>query len=467
MFSKRTLRSAAGGSGVALIAVTAALVAATTPSAHAADTPLRTLAEAKGVYMGTALTAGELTGTSASIASTQFDEVTPGNEMKWDTVEPTRGTYNWGPGDQIVGFAQQHGMQVRGHNLVWHSQLPGWLTSGSFTNTQVHDLMVKHVTDEVTHYKGEVVHWDVVNEPFNEDGSYRSDLWYNQIGPSYIADALTAAHAADPAAKLYLNDYNTEGENAKSNAMYTLVKSLKQQGVPIDGVGFQAHFILGQVPSDFEANLQRFADLGVDVAVTELDVRMATPASAANLQQQAADYTKVVNDCLGVTRCQGITVWGFNDATSWVPSTFPGQGAATPYDTNYQPKPAYYAIQTALGGGGTTSPPTSPPGGGTCAVSYTANEWNTGVTANVTVTSASALNGWTVVLTYPGGSRTVTQAWNATVTQSGGTVSATNLSYDGAVAAGGSVSFGFNADWSGSDPKPSGATLNGTACTVS
>ncbi|SEF46868.1 endo-1,4-beta-xylanase (glycosyl hydrolase family 10) [Actinacidiphila yanglinensis] len=472
MFSKRTLRSAVGGSGVALLAVTAALVAVAMPSAHAADTPLRTLAEAKGIYMGTALMANELTGTSASIASTQFDEVTPGNEMKWDTVEPTQGTYNWGPGDQIVSFAQQHGMQVRGHNLVWHSQLPNWLTSGSFTNTQVHDLMIKHVTDEVTHYKGKVIHWDVVNEPFNEDGTYRSDIWYNQIGQSYIADALTAAHAADPAAKLYINDYNIEGENAKSNAMYNLVKSLKQQGVPIDGVGFQAHFILGQIPSDFEANLQRFADLGVDVAVTELDVRMNTPATAANLQQQASDYTKVVDDCLGVSRCQGITVWGFNDATSWVPSTFPGQGAATPYDENYQPKPAYYAIQTALGGSGSTTPPTSPPttppgGGGACTVGYATNEWSTGVTANITVTSASAVNGWTVVLTYPGGSRTVTQAWNATVTQNGSTLTAKNLSYNGTLAAGGSATFGFNANWSGSDPKPSGATLNGTACTVS
>ncbi len=182
-----------------------------------------------------------------------------------------------------------------------------------------------------------------------------------------------------------------------------------------------------------------------------------------------------MNDCLGVTRCQGVTVWGFNDATSWVPGTFPGQGAATPYDENYQPKPAYYAIQSALGGTTTTTPPTSPPttppttppGGGACTVTYSVNEWTTGFTANITVTSASAVDGWTVALTYPGGSRTVTQAWNATVTQSGSTVTANNLSYNGAVAAGGTATFGFNADWSGSDPRPTAATLNGTACTVS
>jgi endo-1,4-beta-xylanase len=467
MVSKRALRSAIGGSGAALLAATAALIAVTIPSAHAADPPLRDLAAAKGVYMGTALMASELSGTSASIAGTQFNSVTPGNEMKWDTVEPSRGTYNWAPGDSIVNFAQAHSMQVRGHNLVWHNQLPNWLTSGSFSNDELHSILIKHVTDEVTHYKGKVVHWDVVNEPFNEDGTFRSDLWYNQLGVSYIADAFKAAHAADPAAKLYLNDYNVEGAGAKSDGMYNLVKSLKQQGVPIDGVGFQAHLIVGQVPSTFKANLQRFADLGVDVAITELDVRMQTPSDASKLQQQASDFAAVVNDCLGVTRCVGITVWGFTDATSWVPSTFPGQGAANLYDENYQPKPAYAAVRTALGGTTTTTPPSTPPPSGGCVVTYGVNQWNTGFTANVTVKNngTAPVSGWTLKWTFAPG-QTVTQAWNATVTQSGTAVTATNVSYNGTIAAGGTTSFGFNANWSGSNPAPTGFTLNGAACTT-
>lgn len=442
--------------------------------------------------MGTAVTASKLSGTYADIAGLQFNSITPGNEMKWDAVEKTRGTYNWSGGDAVVNFAQPRYMQVRGHNLVWHSQLPGWLTSGSFSNTDLHSILVKHVTDEVTHFKGKITHWDVVNEPFNEDGTYRADLWYNQLGVSYIADALTAARAADPAAKLYVNDYNIEGTGAKSDGMYNLVKSLKQQGVPIDGVGFQGHFILGQVPSTFKANLQRFADLGVDVAITELDIRMTTPATATTLQQQANDYTTVVNDCLGVSRCKGITVWGFTDSDSWVPSTFPGQGAATPYDENYQPKPAYYAIQTALGGSGTgTTPPSSPtaPGtppttqppvtptsttptpaqpGSTCAVNYAVNQWNTGFTANITLTTTSAADGWVVKWTQSGGTQTVTQAWNATITKSGTTYTATNLSYNNRLpSGGGTVTFGFNADWSGSNPAPTGFTFNGLACTLS
>ena len=170
------------------------------------------------------------------------------------------------------------------------------------------------------------------------------------MGSGYIADALRTAHAADPNAQLYLNDYNIEGENAKSNAMYNLVSSLLSQGVPINGVGLESHFIAGQVPSSMLANMQRFAALGVDVAITELDDRIQLPASNANLQQQASDYATVVNDCLAVSRCVGVSQWGVGDADSWVPGTFPGWGAATMYDQNYQPKPAYNATLSALGG---------------------------------------------------------------------------------------------------------------------
>ena len=183
------------------------------------------------------------------------------------------------------------------------------------------------------------------------------------MGSGYIADALRTAHAADPGAQLYLNDYNIEGENAKSNAMYSLVQSLLAQGVPINGVGFESHYIVGQVPSSLLANMQRFAALGVNVAVTELDDRIQLPASTASLNQQATDYATVVRDCLQVSRCVGVSQWGVGDADSWIPGTFPGWGAATMYDQNYQPKPAYSATLSALGGssstGGATGPITS------------------------------------------------------------------------------------------------------------
>jgi len=273
---------------------------------------------------------------------------TPENEMKWDTVQPSQNTFNFGPGDQIVSFAQSHNDRVRGHNLVWHQQLPGWV-SGLPTN-QVQAAMENHITQEVTHYKGKIYAWDVVNEPFNEDGSLHSDPFLTAMGTGYIADALRTARAADPNAKLYLNDFNIEGSGAKSNGMFNLVQSLKQQGVPIDGVGFESHFILGQIPSSLQSNMQRFAALGVDVAITELDVRMQLPADNNKLAQQATDFSNVVKACMAVSRCVGITQWDVGDQDSWVPGTFSGQGAATMFDDNYNPKPAYTAVQTALGG---------------------------------------------------------------------------------------------------------------------
>jgi endo-1,4-beta-xylanase len=260
--------------------------------------------------------------------------VTPGNEMKWDATEPTRGSFSFTRGDQIVSFAQAHGQRVRGHTLVWHSQLPGWVTGGGFNAATLTSIMQNHIANVAGHYAGHLYAWDAVNEPFNEDGTRRASVFQTTIGDGYIATALRAARAADPAAKLYINDFNTDGVNAKSTAMFNLAQSLKQQGVPLDGVGIQGHLILGQVPSSLQQNIQRFADLGLDVAITELDIRMTLPATAAMLTQQAANYATVVNACLAVTRCVGVTTWGVGDADSWIPGVFSGQGAAMLFDTN-------------------------------------------------------------------------------------------------------------------------------------
>jgi endo-1,4-beta-xylanase len=179
-------------------------------------------------------------------------------------------------------------------------------------------------------------------------------VFQTKIGDSSIAEAFKAARAADPDAKLYLNDYNIEGVGAKSDAVYNLVKSFKEQGIPIDGVGMQTNLLLGQVPSTMQQNIQRFADLGVDVAITELDIRMTLPRTDALDTQQASDYRAVTDACLAVTRCVGLTIWDYTDKYSWIPSVLAGQGAALPYDENLVKKPAYYAIEQALGG--TTCP---------------------------------------------------------------------------------------------------------------
>ncbi|WP_055586995.1 endo-1,4-beta-xylanase [Streptacidiphilus griseoplanus] len=511
---RRSAAVLAAGAAAAL-----AVSGVTSTAAQAAGTPLRDLAAAKGIYMGVALANGTLGSDSTyrSIAATQFNAVTPENEMKWDTIEPSKGSFNYSSGDSIVSFAQTNSDKIRGHNLVWHQQLPGWVTS--LPTNQVQAAMENHITNEVTHYKGKIYAWDVVNEPFDDSGNYRTDVFYNAMGGgvAYIADALKTAHAADPAAKLYVNDYNIEGTGSKSDAMYNLVKSLKAQGAPIDGVGFESHFIVGQVPSSLKSNMQRFADLGVDVAITELDVRMPTPATSANLSQQATDYANVVNTCLAVARCVGVTAWDLDDGHSWVPGTFSGQGAATLYDSSYNPKPAYTSVQNALGAGsstsggttsgttsgttagttsgttagttsgtttgttsgtttgttsgttsgtttgttsGTTTGTTSGTTGGTptgCSAVYSVtSSWNVGFTANVTISCAagSSLNGWKANWNFGAGQTFASPAWNANCTQSGAAVSCSNLSYNASVPSGGSVSFGFNGNWSGSNPIP-------------
>jgi endo-1,4-beta-xylanase len=419
------------------------------PVSHAADTPLRDLAAAKGKVMGTAVTGSKLTGTYGEIAAREFNWLTPGNAMKWGSVEPSRGTYDWAEADGIVDFAETHGQQVRGHTLLWHQQNPNWLTSGSWTRDQLGAIVQDHIATEVGRYKGRVAAWDVVNEPFDEDGTYRPTLFHTTLGQDYIAQALTWARAADPGAKLYINDYNVEGVNAKSTALYNLVKSLKERGVPIDGVGLQAHLIVGQVPSTLQQNIQRFADLGIDVAITELDIRMQLPATQAKLTQQAADYKAVMNACVALARCTGVTVWGFTDSDSWIPDTFPGQGAATPYDENYRPKPAYHAIAEALGG--TTTPP---PTGACTAVYSVTSQWSTGYTGQVRIAcSGASLSSWKANWTFGAGQR-ITQVWNADCTQSGTAVSCANAPYNGSVPDGGSVTFGFNGSWSGSNPVP-------------
>jgi endo-1,4-beta-xylanase len=308
------------------------------------------LAERSGRYFGTAVTLDQLGVNTAytDVVNDQFDMITPGNAMKWDTTEPQDGVFNFGPGDQVVAYARQHHDRVRGHTLVWHSQLAPWVSQ--LPADQVQAAMEEHITAEVSHYRGQIYAWDVVNEPFNEDGTLRATPFSTAMGVDYIADALRTAHAADPHAKLYVNDYNIEGLGAKSDGMYNLVKQLKAAHVPLDGVGIQGHLAIQYgFPTGMRANLQRFADLGVDVAITELDVRMPLPEDATKDATQITYFTNVVDACLAVRRCVGITQWGVGDADSWILTFFPGQGAPLLYDVNYLPKPVYAAVADTLG----------------------------------------------------------------------------------------------------------------------
>lgn len=326
-----------------------AVVPQLTPDASAATT-LRGHADGRGVRIGAAVADGPLRSESAytAVLDREFDSVTAENAMKWDALEPSRNAYDWAAADRLVNHAVAHRQGVRGHTLVWYAQLPSWLKNGNFSASELNTLLKKHIDTTVGRYKGKIYAWDVVNEAFNEDGSPRGSLWQDKLGTGYIANALRWAHAADPNAKLYINDYNIEADNAKSDALYNLARQLLAQGVPLHGIGFQSHFVVGGVPSSLKANLKRFSDLGLEVSITELDIRIPVPASAAELAQQATDYKTVSENCLGVPRCAGITVWGLTDRYSWVPSTFSGYGAALPYDESYTAKPAYTGLSNGL-----------------------------------------------------------------------------------------------------------------------
>jgi endo-1,4-beta-xylanase len=281
-----------------------------------------------------------------------FDSVSAEWEMKMEPLQPQQGQFNFATADSMVNFAAANGKKIRGHTTVWHISNPGWLTGRSWTGAQLDPVMKTHIQTVLTHFKGKVPVWDVVNEPFDDNGGWRPTVWYNAIGPNYIANALRYASEADPTAKLFINDYGVEWINPKSTAMYNLVRNLKAQGVPIHGVGFQAHLEAepgGWSPTrdEVQANVQRFADLGLDVEFTELDVRTspAPGTQAQKLQAQANIYANVANACQAVSRCTRITAWGVDDGHTWL-------GAAEMplmFNTAFQPKPAYTTVRSIIG----------------------------------------------------------------------------------------------------------------------
>ncbi|UQU62195.1 endo-1,4-beta-xylanase [Couchioplanes caeruleus] len=455
MHKPRTPLRALGVAAAAAV-VAAGSVVALTSTAEAATT-LGASAAATGRYFGTAVAANKLSdSTYVGILDREFNAVTPENEMKWDATEPNQNQFNYSSADRIVSHAQAQNMRIRGHALAWHQQQPGW--AQNLSGTALRNAMLNHVTTVAAHYKGQIYAWDVVNEAFDDGGNgARRDSNLQRTGNDWIEAAFRAARAADPGAKLCYNDYNTDGQNAKSNAVYAMVQDFKSRGVPIDCVGFQSHFnAQSPVPSDYQANLQRFANLGVDVQITELDIE-------GSGQTQADNFGRVVKACLAVSRCTGITVWGIRDSDSWRAS-----GTPLLFDSSGNKKAAYTSTLNALNSGGTTppsDPPTSPstppstptdPGTGACTATISLNQWNGGFVATVRVSAgSSALSGWSVSTTLPSGAA-VTNSWSSQSSGSSGTVRFANVSYNGSVAAGGSTEFGFQGTGTG----PSSATCS-------
>jgi endo-1,4-beta-xylanase len=293
---------------------------------------------------------------SATLAR-EFNMVEAEDVMKWWTVRREEGSFDFREGDEVVRFAQAHGMKVRGHCLVWDHNNPGWLAQGHFTPAQTSGLLQEHITTVMKHYAGLVFAWDVVNEAMDENGRFKDSPWNNQPGigfsgkgSAYIEQAFRWAHEADPQALLFYNEAEGEGLNRKSDAVYAMVKDFKRRGVPIDGVGLQMHISgldLDTVP--IAANIARLNGLGVQVHITELDVSLPVDASGVaghdDLVRQAEVYRGVVRACLQNPGCTAIQTWGFSDKYSWIGShSHGGRGAALLFDRAYKPKPAYDAV---------------------------------------------------------------------------------------------------------------------------
>ena len=312
---------------------------------------LKTLAEAKGRYIGTAIDATYfLDRKYFNILPLEFNLVTPEYVLKFDSTEPQRNDFNFKEGDIIVDFAKSHHMKIRGHTLVWYAALPSWLTGAKYSKDELEEIMRNHIKAVVEHYKGKVYSWDVVNEAFESDGSYRHNIWYDTIGPQYIEMAFKWAHEFDPNALLFYNDYDCETMNRKSDAIYQLIKELKSKGVPIDGMGFQSHFDINSNLKDMDLNIKRFATLDLETDFTELDVSIVQNPGMSKrekLDKQADIYRNVVNDCLDNPSCKMIVLWGFTDAHTWKRKLDKDDAPAI-FDKQYNPKPAYYKIIKAL-----------------------------------------------------------------------------------------------------------------------
>jgi endo-1,4-beta-xylanase len=333
---------------------------------------LRDLAAPSGLLIGAASDAEYFGDPNyAQALGREFSLIVPENDLKFAETEPAMNQFSFCEADQLLAYAQANNMKMRGHNLVWANDLPGWLTSGNFSSAQAASILQDHINTVVGRYKGQLVDWDVVNEALSNGAPYgldESSYWYTQLGSSYLDTAFHLAHAADPNAKLFYNDYGGEGLGGKSDAIYALVQGMISRGVPINGVGLEMHLGLPGAPSaaDISSNMARLGALELEVHVTEMDVRLAVNASgvasAADLASQSTLYQNVLSACQANSNCTEFLTWGITDLHSWIPGFFPGYGSGLLLDQQYNPKPAYTAVSNALRSAGATRPIISPDG---------------------------------------------------------------------------------------------------------
>ena len=316
---------------------------------------------------GVAVNIRNITGPDTTLILQQFNSLTPENAMKMGPIHPEEGRYNWKDADAIVNFATSHGLRIRGHNLCWHEQTPAWLFKDAggqeVTKAVLLQRLKDHITTVVNRYKGRIYAWDVVNEAITDDSTQflRNSPWSRICGDEFIARAFEYAHAADPRAQLFYNDYNTERPE-KRQRVYRLLKQLVDAGVPITGVGIQAHWsIYEPSAADLKTTIDLFSSLGLKVQVTELDIsvypweknrRARRPdepdAYTPELEQRQADQYKKVFAIFREARdkINGLTFWNVSDRHTWL-DDYPVPGRKNYpllFDTTGQAKKAYWEV---------------------------------------------------------------------------------------------------------------------------
>jgi len=322
-----------------------------------AQNTLRGAAQGKHFYVGSAANAGHINSGENQYLTTlanQYNLITAENACKWGAIQPQQGRFDFSQCDVVRNFAQKSNQTFRGHNLCWGEYNPNWLTSGRFTPDQKRQLLQTYIETVIKRY-GPIT-WDVVNEAVSDSDNVvlKNNVWYPDVS-DYIDVAFKTARAANPQAKLFYNDYNIASSTGwsaqKSQKVYDLVKSMVQRGIPIDGVGLQLHVDLnyGNMLDGVRQNMQRIADLGLEIHITELDVSCNSNGGCGGwgnnqLQQQANVYKGLLQVCMEQKNCTSFETWGFTDKYTWKGT----DQHPLPFDQNYQPKPAFNSLLQTL-----------------------------------------------------------------------------------------------------------------------
>ncbi len=324
-------------------------------NAFASDTTLKSIAPFPfGASVNVTLLRNNLT--YRAVAAREYNSLTAENVMKMASTHPGINTYSWTNADTLVNFAMQNNQRVHGHTLVWHQSLPGWVTNFVGDSAAWENILKTHIQTVVNHYAGRLASWDVVNEAFNDNGTLRTSVWLQHLGPGYIARCFQYAHEADPAALLFYNDYGHEYSAAKLRAIDSLLRNFLQNGVPVHGTGLQMHINKNTSNSLIANAIKVMAQTGLKIHISELDISLNpegnqsltfTPALS---QLQADKYNFIARVYKNIPAAQqyGITTWNVSDADTWITINYSRPDWPLPFDTAYQKKQAYYAIIEGL-----------------------------------------------------------------------------------------------------------------------